>query len=55
MGHSKNLRKVLQASSRQIARGKGIPEKEFWRQVEQMRKRERSRVVKVRQGKTSKA
>lgn len=39
MSHSKKLRRILQASRAQIAKGKGIPHEEFWRQVEQMRKR----------------
>lgn len=43
MSHSKKLRRILEKGRRQIAEGKGIPEEEFWRQVEQMRKRQTSR------------
>jgi prevent-host-death family protein len=39
MSQSKKLRKILQKSRTQIAKGKGIPHEEFWRQIEQMRKR----------------
>jgi prevent-host-death family protein len=39
MSHSKKLRRILQTSRTQIAKGQGIPHEEFWRQVEQMRKR----------------
>jgi prevent-host-death family protein len=38
MSQSKKLRRILQTSQRQIAKGKGIPLEEFWRQVQQMRK-----------------
>jgi prevent-host-death family protein len=37
MSRSKKLRRVLQRSERQIAQGKGIPEDQFWRQVQEMR------------------
>jgi prevent-host-death family protein len=40
MSQSKKLRKILQKSQAQIAKGRGIPEQEFWRQVERMRKRQ---------------
>jgi prevent-host-death family protein len=39
MSQSKKLRRILQKSERQIAKGKGIPEKEFWQQVQEMRQR----------------
>src|SRR5262249_39515699 len=38
MRQSKKLRKILDKSRKQIAKGKGIPHDEFWRQVERMRK-----------------
>jgi prevent-host-death family protein len=38
MSQSKKLRSILQTSQRQIAKGKGIAQEEFWQQVEQMRK-----------------
>src|SRR5438552_3588189 len=41
MSQSKKLRKILQISRAQIAKGKGIPHEEFWRQVKQMRKRQK--------------
>jgi len=41
MSKSKKLRRILQTSRAQIAKGKGIPAEEFWRQVEGMRKRQR--------------
>ncbi|MGP0066792.1 MAG: type II toxin-antitoxin system Phd/YefM family antitoxin [Isosphaeraceae bacterium] len=34
LGHSKRLREILEAARRRIREGKGIPEDEFWRQVE---------------------
>jgi prevent-host-death family protein len=37
MSQSKKLRRILEKSRKQIAKGKGIPHEEFWRQVEQMR------------------
>jgi prevent-host-death family protein len=40
MSQSKKLRRILRSSERQIAKGKGIPHDEFWRQVKQMRKRQ---------------
>jgi prevent-host-death family protein len=39
MSQSRKLRRILQKSAKQIAKGKGIPEEEFWRQVQQMRDR----------------
>ena len=39
MSQSKKLRRILQTSRAQIAKGKGIAQEEFWRQVEKMRKR----------------
>ena len=39
MSQSKKLRRILQTSRAQIAKGKGVPEEEFWRQVDPMRKR----------------
>jgi prevent-host-death family protein len=38
MSQSKKLRRILETSRKQIAKGKGIPHEEFWRQVERMRK-----------------
>ena len=43
MSQSKELQKILQKSRDQIKRGEGIPHEEFWRQVKEMRKRQRSR------------
>jgi prevent-host-death family protein len=40
MSRSKKLQRILQTSRTQIAKGKGIPHDEFWRQIEQMRKRQ---------------
>jgi prevent-host-death family protein len=37
MSHSRKLRRILQRSERQIAKGKGIPEDEFWRQMAEIR------------------
>src|SRR5437868_5858016 len=39
MSQSRKLRRILQTSRAQIAKGKGIPEQEFWRQIDQMRRR----------------
>ena len=40
MSQSKKLGKILQKGRAQVAKGGGIPEQEFWRQVERMRKRQ---------------
>jgi hypothetical protein len=42
MSQSKKLRKILDKSKEQIARGKGIPHDVFWRQVDRMRGRANS-------------
>ncbi len=39
MSQSKRLRRILRTSATQIAKGKGIPHDEFWRQIEERRKR----------------
>jgi len=38
MSQSKKLQRILRRSEKQIEKGKGIPNEEFWRQVEEMRK-----------------
>lgn len=40
MSQSKELRKILRTSRKQIEQGKGIPQEQFWRKVERMRKRQ---------------
>jgi prevent-host-death family protein len=40
ISQSKKLRKVLQKGPAQVAKGRGIPEQEFWRQVKRMRRRQ---------------
>jgi prevent-host-death family protein len=42
IGQSNKLHKILKKSRTQIAKGKGISEQEFWRQVVRMRKRQKS-------------
>ena len=38
MSQSKKLRKILQTSRTQIEKGQGIPHKQFWQEMERMRK-----------------
>ena len=40
MSQSKKLRRILDKSRAQIAKGKGIPEEEFWRQARALTFRE---------------
>jgi prevent-host-death family protein len=42
MSHSKKLQRIVRASQRQIDQGKGLSSQQFWREVEEMRKKKKA-------------
>jgi len=53
MAHSPQLRKIVEASRKQIREGKGLSENEFWAEVAKMRARQARRAKTVRTKKPS--